>query len=269
MASTSKRPRPTPHARPDGERQPVRPGIPNLLHPGRLIQMPPIWRESRVAAEYVRLVRDPVFEGKDVPHGDGRPVMLIPGFLAGDSSMSAMADWLRRIGYYTELAGLTFNVRYSEVVMKALTVRLVDIYGWKGRRVTLIGHSRGGILAKVLGHRHPEMVEQVICLGSPIGNPFDVHPVTMAGVRAAQVFNFIRYGKTSNVERRFLRDLEAEPRVPITSIYSRSDGIVHWEACLRDDVRSIEVKSSHVGLALNPEVYAIVARLLPWPARRD
>ena len=241
--------------------------IPKLLHPGRLLDAPPIWREGRVAAEYVRLVRDPVFDGKDVPHGDGRPVLLIPGFLAGDSSMGVMADWLRRIGYSSELAGLTFNVRYSEVVIKALTIRLADLYGWKGRRVSLIGHSRGGILAKVLSHRHPEMVEQVIGLGSPLGNPFDVHPVTMAGVRAAQVFNFLRYGKTSDVERRFLRDLEAEARVPTTSIYSRSDGIVHWEACLREDVRAVEVASSHVGLALNPEVFAIVARLLHWPPR--
>ncbi len=222
-----------------------------------------------MAAEYVRLVRDPVFEGRDVPHGDGRPVLLIPGFLAGDSSMAVMAEWLRRIGYYSEMAGLTFNVRYSEVVLKALNARLVDVYAWKGRRVTVIGHSRGGILAKVLSHRHPEMVEQVICLGSPIANSFDVHPVTMVGVRAAQVFNFVRYGKTADIERRFIRDLEAEARVPITSIYSRSDGIVHWEACLRDDVRAIEVRSSHVGLALNPEVYSIVARLLPWPERKD
>jgi hypothetical protein len=111
------------------------------------------------------------------------------------------------------------------------------------------------------------MIEQVICLGSPIGNPFDVHPVTMAGVRAAQVFNFFRYGKTGSIEARFMRDLEAKVKVPTTSIYSRSDGIVHWEACLRDDVRAIEVHGSHVGLALNPEVYSIVARLLLEPPR--
>ena len=261
---------PNPSSQPERGARSRRPQLrlPNLLHPGRLVQAPPIWRESRVAAEYVRLIRDPVFDGKDVPHGDGRPVLLIPGFLAGDSSMAVMAEWVRRIGYYSEMAGLTFNVRYSEVVMKALTARLHDVHQWKGRRVTLIGHSRGGILAKVLSHRNPELVEQVICLGSPIANSFDVHPVTMLGVRAAQVFNLVRYGNTANIERRFIRDLEAEARVPITSIYSRSDGIVHWEACLRDDVRSIEVTSSHVGLALNPEVYKIVARLLPWPERR-
>ncbi len=215
----------------------------------------------------MRLVRDPIFEGRDLPPGDGRPVLLVPGFLAGDSSMTVLADWLRRVGYYSELAGIVFNVRYSEVVIKTLAARLVDVYRWKSSRITLLGHSRGGLLAKVLAHRHPELVEQVVCLGSPIADPYDVHPVTMAGVRVAQVLNLVRYGKTSAVERRFMRDLEAPCRVPTTSIYSRSDGIVHWPACVRDDVRAIEVEGSHVGLALNPEVYGILARLLPWPSR--
>jgi len=242
-------------------------GIPNLLYAGRLLSPPPIWREGRIAAEYLALVRNPVFVGKDVPHGDGRPVLLVPGFLAGDSSLSVIADWLHQIGYYAEMPGISLNVKYSEIVMKALTLRLVDLYGWKGRRVTVVGHSRGGILATVLAHRHPEMVEQVVTLGSPIANPYDVHPVTMAGVRVAQAWNFFRYGRTADIERRFLRDLAAKPRVPVTSIYSRSDGIVHWEACLRPDVRSVEVHGSHVGLGLNPEVYKVLARLLPWPAR--
>ena len=242
-------------------------GIPSLLYAGRFFSPPPIWREGRIAAEYLALVRNPVFVGKDVPHGDGRPVLLVPGFLAGDSSLSVLADWLRRMGYYAEAPGISFNVKYSEVVMKALTLRLVDVYGWKGRRVTVVGHSRGGILAKVLSHRHPEMVEQVVTLGSPLADPYDVHPVTMAGVRVAQAWNFVRYGRTADIERRFLRDLAAEPKVPITSIYSRSDGIVHWAACLRPDVRAVEVHGSHVGLGLNPEVYKVLARLLPWPAR--
>jgi hypothetical protein len=66
---------------------------------------------------------------------------------------------------------------------------------------------------------------------------------------------------------RFLRDLAAAPKVPTTSIYSRSDGVVNWKACLRSDINAIEVKGSHVGLALNPEVYRILAHLLPAPWR--
>jgi len=181
------------------------------------------------------------------------------------ATLAAWQDAIRLLD--ADAPGISFNVKYSEVVMKALTVRLVDVYGWKGRRVTVVGHSRGGILAKVLSHRHPEMVEQVVTLGSPLADPYDVHPVTMAGVRVAQAWNFVRYGRTADIERRFLRDLAAEPKVPVTSIYSRSDGIVHWAACLRPDVRAVEVHGSHVGLGLNPEVYKVLARLLPWPAR--
>jgi hypothetical protein len=119
----------------------------------------------------------------------------------------------------------------------------------------------------VLSHRKPDLVEQVITLGSPINDPFDIHPLTMAGVRAAHLYNVFRYGHPASVEMRFLRDLAAAPKVPTTSIYSRSDGVVNWRACLRSDVNAIEVKGSHVGLALNPEVYRILAYLLPAPWR--
>ncbi len=242
--------------------------VPPLLYSGRWTRQPPVWREGRFAGEYVRLLRDPVFQGIAVPNGKGRPVLLVPGFLAGDSSLSVMRSWLERVGYRPELTGISINVRYSEVVVKDLTLRLVDLFAWLGRRVTVIGHSRGGILAKVLSHRHPQMVEQVITLGSPLAGPYDVHPLTMAGVRLAHAFNLVRYGRTSDIERRFLHDLQAEPKVPVTSIYSKTDGIVHWEACLRADTQNIEVQGSHVGLGVNPEVFRILARLLPGPARR-
>lgn len=236
--------------------------MPGLAHFGHWAQPPPIWLEGRIAAEYARLLRDPVYQGKGVPLGRGKPVFLIAGFLAGDTSMQTLRDWLGRVGYAPELPGLYLNIRYSEIALKQLTVRLVDFYAWKGRKVVLIGHSRGGLLAKVLAHRHPEMVEQVITLGSPLGDPYDVNPVTMAAVRLAHVFNLLRYQRSSSLEGRFLRDLAAPCRVPTTSIYSRSDGIVHWEACLRADVRAVEVNSSHVGLGVNPEVYSALGWLL-------
>ena len=237
--------------------------MPSLRHLGHWLQPPPIWKEGRVAGEYARLLRDPIYHGAGVPDGRGKPVFLIAGFFAGDTSMQTMRDWLAKVGYSTELPGLQFNIRYSEVALKQLTLRLVNFYAWKGRKVVLIGHSRGGLLAKVLAHRHPEMVEQVITLGSPLGNPFDVNPVTLAAVRLAQIVNVVRYRRTSSLEKRFMRDLAAGSRVPTTSIYSRSDGIVHWEACLRPDVRAIEVDSSHVGLGVNPAVYSILGWLLP------
>ncbi len=257
-----------PEQSPSGRARSAERGFPPLNYLGRWAHQPPVWREGRAATEYMRLLRDPIFRGKGVPRGHGRPILLIPGFLAGDSSLSVMNDWLHRVDYHSELPGITLNVRYSEIVLKSLTLRLVDLYAWMGMRVTLVGHSRGGILAKVLSHRHPQMVERVVTLGSPLGDPFDLHPLTLAGVRIAQAVNLFRYARTASVEKRFLRDLAADAAVPITSIYSKSDGIVHWEACLRPDVEAVEVDGSHVGLGVNREVYAVLARLLAERASR-
>jgi pimeloyl-ACP methyl ester carboxylesterase len=210
----------------------------------------------------MRLLRHPIFRGVGVPDGGGRPVLLIPGFLAGDNSLRVMRDWLQRNGYHVEMPGLTFNIRYSELVARRIAPRLLNLYGWLGRKVTVIGHSRGGILAKVIADRHAHLVERVVALGS-LSDPYDIHPLTMAGVRLAHAFNLLRYARTGRVERNFLRDLEAPARVPLISVYTRSDGIVHWAACLRPDAECVEVRGSHSGLGVNVEVYQLLARLLP------
>ncbi len=241
--------------------------LPHLRHLGRWDPIPPMWLEGRFYLEFLRLIRDPVFRGVDVPPGLRKPVLLIPGFLAGDWTLRTQYDWLRRVGYRPRLAGVTFNVMYSEVMLKPLIETLLAMHRTTASRISLVGHSRGGVLAKVLSHRKPDLVEQVITLGSPLNDPFDVHPLTMAGVHAAHLFNAVRYRHPASVEMRFLRDLRAAPRVPTTSIYSRSDGVVNWKACLRPDLNAVEVRGSHVGLALNPEVYRILAHLLPAPWR--
>ena len=226
-----------------------------------------MWLEGRMYIEWLRLIRDPVYRGDEVPPGLGRPVLLVPGFLAGDWTLRTPHDWLKRMGYRPRMAGVAFNVTYSEVMLRPLIDTLTAMHRRSASRVSIVGHSRGGVLAKVLAHRKPDLVEQVITLGSPLKNPFDVHPLTMAGVHAAHVYNVVRYGHPASVEMRFLRDLAAPPRVPTTSIYSRSDGVVNWHACLRPDVNAIEVNGSHVGLSLNPEVYRILSYLLPAPWR--
>jgi triacylglycerol lipase len=228
---------------------------------GRLNGPPPVWLESRAPLEERRLRRDPVFAGEGLARGDGLPVLLVPGFMGGDASMDTLRGWLLRLGYRAEASGLVFNIRYSEAVLETLEDRLRALFA-DGGPVALVGHSRGGLLAKVLAHRHPSLVATVVGMGSPLADPYDVHPFTMACVRAAQVANMVRYGRSSGVERRFLADLAAPARVPLTSIYSRTDGIVHWEACLRQDATCLEVGSSHVGLAVNRAVYALLSGLL-------
>jgi triacylglycerol lipase len=244
-------------------------GLPPPNYLGRWSPQPPVWKEVRGPWEYVQLLRDPVFMGDGVPRGGGRPVLLIPGFMAGDSSLLTLRYWLRRLGYDTEDVGLWFNIRYSEVVLTQLASHLDRLHArGQGQKVTVVGHSRGGILAKVLAERRPEVVARVIALGSPLGDPYDLHPITAAGVRLAHLYNLARYLRTAAVEHRFLRDLAAPARVPLVSIYSPTDGIVHWKACLRPDAECIEVEGSHVGLTNNRDVYRHLARILPTRAKR-
>jgi pimeloyl-ACP methyl ester carboxylesterase len=183
--------------------------------------------------------------------------------MAGDSSLSVLRNWLLRSGYNVEVAGLVFNIRYSELVARLITLRLLAMHRLLGYKVTIVGHSRGGMLAKVIADREPGAVARVIALGSPLGDPYDIHPLTMAGVRVAHALNVLRYARGGGVERSFLRELEAPARVPLVSIYSRTDGIVHWEACLRPDAECLEVSGSHLGLGVNAQVYQLLAAILP------
>jgi pimeloyl-ACP methyl ester carboxylesterase len=222
-----------------------------------------MWLEGRLASEYVTLIRDPVYYGRGVPRGEGRPVLLIPGFLAGDQTLLTMQAWLLRLGYKPELSGIRFNVRHSDVTVEGVLERLYIHHRRTKQKVALVGHSRGGLLAKVIADRNPELVSQVIALGSPLNEQLDIHPLTMAAVHAARLYNRVRYRTTGDAEIEFTEQLAAPPVVPVTSIYTRSDGVVNWKACIRPDVKTIEVKGSHGGLGVNAEVYHHLAHLLP------
>ncbi|MGZ8648091.1 MAG: esterase/lipase family protein [Solirubrobacteraceae bacterium] len=228
-------------------------------------------QEVRWQAELARLVVDPVFAGRDVPHGDGRPVILIPGFLAGDVSLSVMGSWLRRIGHRPHESGILVNVDCSDRALDSIEARAESVAARSGRRLALVGHSRGGHFAKALAHRRPDLVEAVVSLGAGLDTPFDVSIPTQAAVRAVR---WVHVRTTDRVARngcftdtcrcRFAHDYAAAfpADIPLTSIYSREDGVVWWEACRVPYARNVEVTGSHVGLAFNRKVYRAVAEAL-------
>src|SRR5919202_2751517 len=94
-----------------------------LRRRGRWLPAPPMWLEGRLGAEYSNLRRDPVFRGVGVPFGSGRPVLLIPGFMAGDETLQVLQHWLERLGYRPDVGGIVFNVRSSDLVVAALATR--------------------------------------------------------------------------------------------------------------------------------------------------
>jgi pimeloyl-ACP methyl ester carboxylesterase len=227
--------------------------------------------EIRWQAELARLLADPVFRGQGVPRGDGAPVMLLPGFLAGDGSLLVLRDWLERMGYRPHGSGITMNVDCSDRALGRLDERLGAIHAESGRPVTLIGHSRGGHFAKALAHRRPERTAGVISMGAGLDTPFDISVPTkaaVAGVRSVhRRLDPARAGRGCLTDRcgcAFSRHYGGAfpSQVPLTSIYSRGDGVVWWEACVVPYARNVEVTGSHVGLAFNRKVYRVIADVL-------
>ena len=235
----------------------------------RLPQIPPLWREGRAGVELAALVRSSVWRGEGVPHGAGRPVLLIPGFMAGDGSLSTMTRWLRANGYVTQRAGIRANVDCSNEACARLESRLEQLASATGQRVAIIGQSRGGAFARALAVRRPELISVIITLGAPTVSQLDIHPVVLAQVA---VVGALGTGRMPGMFRfsclrgeccaDFRDGLRAPVDVPYTALYSRTDGIVNWRSCLDPHAELVEVRASHLGMGLNAEVYAELAHAL-------
>lgn len=232
---------------------------------------PPLWREARIGLEAAALVRDPIFRGDGVADGRGRPVLLIPGFLAGDGSLSMMSGWLKRTGYRPSRAGIVSNVNCAGVLLPRLEARLERLVKLRGRRAAIVGQSRGGTLARVLAHRRPDLVSGVVALGSPQVNPLAVHPLVRLQVEAVSRLGSL--GAPGLFKRSCLDgkccssfwDHLAEPPprgVRLVSVYSKSDGIVDWRSCLDPHAELVEVRASHCGMAVSRSAWRAVAQAL-------
>jgi triacylglycerol lipase len=239
---------------------------------------PPLWREARVGLEAAALLRSPVFRGEGVAHGRGRPVLLIPGFLAGDPSLSMMAGWLKRNGYRPSRAGIVANVDCSGALMPRLEARLEKLVARQGQRAAIVGQSRGGTLAKVLAARRPDLVTGVVALGSPQVDPLAVHPLVRLQVSLVSGLGSLgapRLFKRSCIEGECCGDFWAalaEPLpdgVGLVSVYSKSDGIVDWRSCLDPHAELVEVRASHCGMAVSAAAWQAVAGALEgfWAAK--
>jgi triacylglycerol lipase len=246
---------------------------------GVVPHVPPLWRESRVGLEAARLLRSPVWRGEGVAPGGGRPVLLIPGFLAGDGSLGTMTKWLRANGYWTSRAGIRSNVGCSQAACEALEARLEALADRTGEKVAIVGQSRGGVLARVVAYRRPDLVSGIVTLGAPTVSMLKVHPLVLLQVGLVGALGTGRVPGFMSLNclrgaccESFRADLPAEfpATVRYLSLYSRSDGIVDWHACLdpaADDL--IEVGASHCGMGLSEQVYRILAGALAQFAGDD
>lgn len=239
---------------------------------------PGLWREARFGLEAAALLRDPVFRGDGVSDGRGQPVLLIPGFMAGDDSLGLMTRWLRRTGHHTAKAGIRLNVGCSGRGVEPLERRLEALVKRQGRRAAIIGQSRGGSFAKVLAQARPDLVAGIVTLGSPTVEPLKVHPVVRGGVEAVARLGalgapglFTRSCLDGDCCSDFwdLHDRPLPRGIGFTAIYSRSDGIVDWRSCLDKDAKHVEIRSSHIGMAVHPDGYRAIAATLDELRRRE
>lgn len=226
----------------------------------------PLYAELRYWSELAGLLTDGRFRAP-AHAADPPPVLLIPGFMAGDTSLTLMAGWLRRRGHEVRLSGIRMNAGCAGRELQ----RLEEVLAGFDQPAIVIGQSRGGTFARALAARHPGAVAAVVMLGSPVLDPLAVSPSVLRTVRSLARLGDIgvpgifssgcRDGECCSDYYALLRaPLSAE--IATLMIYSRSDAIVDWQACLDPSATCVEVDGSHCGMAVNARVYQELERVL-------
>jgi hypothetical protein len=220
-------------------------------------------REFRVLLELpLLLLRFPILARQ--PRGFGQPVLVLPGYRAGDVSTALLQGYLRFLGY--RVRGWGRGRTHGEVqnLMPRVLKRLLSLHRKSGQEVTLVGWSLGGYLAREAARERPDLVQRVITLGTPvIGGP----KYTIAAR------HFHRRGIDMDaMEAEIELRNQILLRTPVTAIYSRYDAIVAWEACIDRNglnVEHVEVRTTHFGFGFSAEVYKIIAQRLAVQPRRS
>lgn len=222
-------------------------------------------REARGLIELPRLLlRFPSLARQ--PRGHGHGVLVLPGYGAGDGSTVLLKTYLRMLGYSAHGWRMGRNSGNVPGLFPRLLRRLASIARRNNGNVTLVGWSMGGYLARELGRERPDLVRRVITLGTPvIGGPkytVVAHSYRRRGVDVDAI--------AAEVDARNRISL----LIPVTAIYSRTDNIVAWRACIdaaTADVEHVEVRTTHLGFGFSPDVYQIIAQRLaqdaPVPSR--
>ncbi len=238
-------------------------------------------REGSVVAEAVRHRRRAAVlraEQRTAPYAlrtggriAGDPVLLIPGFLAGDYTLTAMGKQLRMLGHRTYKTGILANVGCIDRGTQALERRLEEIAERRERKVTIVGHSLGGMMGRGLAARRPDLVGGLVTLGSPMLAPGAAHELLLAQVamlRRLQRLGLANLMGEDCTSGGCALQMWDESRRPLpddllfTAVYSRRDGICDWRACIDPSAEAREVRTSHVGMALDPDVLDIVVETL-------
>src|SRR5271165_6071433 len=231
-----------------------------------------IWKEALFGAELLLLHASPVYYGLGIPRGDGSGVVLVPGFLGTDAYLKQLHVWLSRIGYRPYFSGIGLNAQCPNLlIQRQLNDNVERALLDTGRKIHLIGHSLGGIIARAIACQRSEVIASVITLASPFRGAV-IHPTVRRAVDTVRKQILVEYGSavlptcyTGRCTCDFLASLRREltGSVQQTAIYTRSDGIADWRYCTTGDAENdFEVRGTHIGLAFNASAYGIIARRL-------
>ena len=197
-----------------------------------------------------------------LPRGDGHPVLVLPGFMASDSSTRPMRRLLKDLGYDAYGWGLGRNVRVDLKRVHEMERLLLDIHAKTGKKVSIVGWSLGGVFARELAKLHPDAVRQVISLGSPIHDD-------RRHTNASRLFEWLNGKEPEVTKTGHFTGLHEAPPVPTTSVLTKTDGVVHWRGSVQQadhaQCENIEVRASHCGLGVNPSVMVVLADRLKQP----
>ncbi len=199
------------------------------------------------------------------PDGDGHSVVVCPGFLTSDTATSLLRRFIRSKGYNVFGWNLGRNLGPGATGgnIDLLADWVISVYRQSRRKVSLVGWSLGGVMARELAKQMPDHIRQVITLGSPITG--DVEASTISWI-----YNQVAGPVEMNIEmQKLIENLRHPPEgLPSTSIFTKTDGIVSWRGCLEPEAGhtdNIEVLASHCGLGVNPFVFFAIADRLALP----
>ncbi|WP_245566702.1 alpha/beta hydrolase [Thermocrispum agreste] len=226
-----------------------------------------------IVRDIPRLLRHPIWTRRE--HiGRGQGVLLIPGFGFGDRSLALARTWFAARGYRAIGSRTGLNVGCTTTMVERLERTLERHAEATGRKVIVFGQSRGGWLGRIVAVRRPDLVGGLVMLASAVLNPLGGRAKFLAVARVIArlgtagipgvVDQDCFTGPCYRTNREHL-DSPLPGDIPAVSVFSRHDKIAPWELCRDPSAEHVEVRSTHTGMALDPDVYAaLLPRLTSW-----
>lgn len=240
------------------------------------------FNEWQATQEYWALREHPVYRGEGVKSGEGRRVLVLPGLFGNDLYLYTLRDWLSRMGYRPMASTILWNAGCPRRLLAEAERPLQAALSNTEDKIAIVGHSRGGLLAKALASRYAERISQIVVLGSPLGGMLQAGPQNMQAYAEAMlqspsparrfVFSVGRSASrfldpdcdspTCDCEYMKLLFEPLPAHINLTSIYSTEDPIVPPALAHVNQGNNIQVQGTHAGLTFSAEVFPYLAELL-------